>query len=189
VSSVIGSLAWPSVVGFVAWLFRRQIRALLEGPIKRWRVGPLEFENEWGSAREDVVENVPTRAALASRGERDDDLDDLLDLAEKAPVPAIVAAFQAVEGAVRALAADAGIDGAESAGVAKLSRALVERGLIDDKTDRALAGLVTLRNLAAYGPPTEGRRAREYIVMSEATLYAITSNVAHAASVDEHSLA
>lgn len=57
-----------------------------------------------------------------------------------------------------------------------MSPALVELGWIDTKTDNALAGLVTLRNLAAHGPATEGRRAREYIVLSEAVLYALTQS-------------
>ncbi|MBA3746383.1 MAG: hypothetical protein H0W96_02690 [Solirubrobacterales bacterium] len=147
--------------------FRRQIRTLLEGPIKRWKAGPFEFENEWGKAREQVGQSVPTRAALASHDDGPDDLDDLLDLAEKAPVPAILAAYQA---------AVAGIDGAQTASIPKLSPALVELGWIDPKTDDALAGLVTLRNLAAHGPATEGRRAREYIILSEAVLYALSQS-------------
>jgi len=57
-----------------------------------------------------------------------------------------------------------------------LSPAHVELGWIDPKTDNALAGLVTLRNLAAHGPATEGRRAREYIVLSEAVLYALSQS-------------
>ena len=176
IASLVGSAAWPVTIAFCVALFRRQIRTLLEGPIKRWKAGPFEFENEWGKAREQVGQSVPTRAALASHDDGPDDLDDLLDLAEKAPVPAILAAYQAVEDAVRSIAAVAGIDGAQTASIPKLSPAHVELGWIDPKTDNALAGLVTLRNLAAHGPATEGRRAREYIVLSEAVLYALTQS-------------
>lgn len=172
IASLVSSAAWPLTIAFCVALFRRQIRTLLEGPIKRWKAGPFEFENEWGKAREQVGESVLTRDALTSSN--DDDLDDLLDLAEKAPVPAILAAYQAVEDVVRRIAASAGVDGADTASVAKLSPVLVERGLIDHKVDNALAGLVTLRNLAAHGPATEGRRAQEYIVLSEAVLYALS---------------
>jgi hypothetical protein len=55
---------------------------------------------------------------------------------------------------------------------------LAERSPIDNRTEDALEGLVTLRNLAAHGPATEGRRAREYIVMSEAVLYALSRSKA-----------
>lgn len=111
IASLVGSAAWPVTIAFCVALFRRQIRTLLEGPIKRWKAGPFEFENEWGKAREQVGQSVPTRAALASPDDGPDDLDDLLDLAEKAPVPAILAAYQAVEDALRSIAAVAGIDG------------------------------------------------------------------------------
>ncbi len=77
---------------------------------------------------------------------------------------------------MRSIGAAAGVDGAQSASIARLSPALAELGLIDRKTDNALAGLMTLRNLAAHGPATEGRRAREYIVLSEAVLYALSQS-------------
>jgi len=47
-----------------------------------------------------------------------------------------------------------GIDGAQSPSIARLSPVLAELGLINRKTDIALAGLVTLRNLPAHGPAT-----------------------------------
>lgn len=175
IASLVSSLTWPVAVAVGIWLFRRQIRTLLEGPIKRWKVGPLEFENEWASATERVGESVVTREALARR---DDELDDLLALAEKAPVPTILAAHQAVEEMVRSLGVAAGIDDAQNMSVGKLSAALAQRGLIDAKTDSALRGLVTLRNLAAHGPATEGRRATEYIVLAEAVLYALSQSQA-----------
>jgi hypothetical protein len=179
VASLVGSLAWPAMIGLCVAMFRSQIRALLEGPIKRLKAGPFEFENEWERATAQVGSSVPTRAALAHRrvgGE--DDLDDVLELAEKAPVPAILAAYDAVQEMVRSLAGAAGIEGAQGASVATLAAELGQRDLIDDKTEAALAGLVTLRNLAAYGPATEGRRASEYIVMSEAVMYALSRSKA-----------
>jgi hypothetical protein len=79
-------------------MFRGQIRALLEGPIKRLKAGPFEFENAWERATEQVGSSVPTLAAFAHRRDSgSDDLDEVLDLAEKAPVPAILAAYDATE--------------------------------------------------------------------------------------------
>jgi len=179
IASLVGSLAWPTVIGMCVAIFRKQLRALLQGPIKRLKAGPFEFENEWERATVQVGSSVPTRAALAHlRATGDDDLDDVLELAQKAPVPAILAAYDGVQETVRSLGAVAGIEGAQSASVPTLAAELGRRGLIDDKTEAALSGLVTLRNLAAHGPPTEGRRASEYIVMSEAVMYALSRSEA-----------
>jgi hypothetical protein len=175
IASVVGSLAWPVVIGACVVMFRKQVRVLLEGPIKRLKAGPFEFETEWERATERVGSSVPTREAFAHRKDSgQDDLDEVLDLAEKAPVPAILAVYDATEEMVRSLGDLAGIEGAQSASVTTLATELARRDLIDQKTEEALSGLVTLRNLAAHGPGTEGRRAREYIVMSEAVMYALS---------------
>lgn len=50
ISSLVDSLAWPvSVVGLLL-VFRRQLRGLLDGPIKRLRVGAFEVERWEGAA-------------------------------------------------------------------------------------------------------------------------------------------
>jgi hypothetical protein len=175
IALLVGSLAWPVVAGIAVWLFRRQLQALLEGPIKRWKAGPFEFEKEWANATERVGEKVVTRDALTAR---DPELDELVDLAAKAPAPAILAAHNAVEETVREIASGAGIEGADGMNIAQLASELAGRGLINDRTGDALRGLAALRNLAAHGPTPDGQRAREYIVIAEAVLYSLSQSPA-----------
>jgi uncharacterized protein YutE (UPF0331/DUF86 family) len=152
---------------------RHQIRALLEGPVTRWKAGPFEFEYEWAKATEQVGESVVSLDALTGRR---DELDELVDLAEKAPVAAILAAHNAVEDVVRSIAVAAGISDAPALSLDKLTAALAARKIIDSRTSDALAGLITLRNLAVHGPEPLGSRAREYIVLAEGVLYAINQS-------------
>lgn len=158
---------------FGVWLFRLQVRALLEGPISRWKAGPLEFEYEWAQATEQVGKSVVSLDAVTGRR---DELDELVELAGKAPVAAILAAHNAVEDVVRSIAAAANISDAPNLGLNKLTAALAEREIIERRTTDALAGLVTLRNLAVHGPEPPARRAREYIVLAEGVLYALSQS-------------
>jgi len=166
-----GSIAWPATVAFAVWLFRRQLRTLLEGPVRRWKAGPFELEYEWAQVTEQVGKSVVSLKALTGRR---DELDELVELAEKAPVAAILAAHNAVEDVVRSIAVAANVDDASNLSLDKLAPALAEREIIDRRTSDALAGLVTLRNLAVHGPEPLARRAREYIVLAEGVLYALS---------------
>lgn len=101
-------------------------------------------------------------------------------------VAAILAAHNAVEDIVRSIAVAANINDAASLGIDKLTPALIDRDLIDNRTADALAGLMTLRNLAVHGPEPEGRRGREYIVLAEGVLYALShSRGARGAPTDD----
>ncbi len=143
--------------------------------------GPVEVE-PWALAQRQIRESVDVEAIETRKAAPggDEELDQLLALAQQEPVTAIQAAYDAVEVALRKIGVAAGIDGAEIMGVARLSNALLERGLISARDDHALAGLVTLRNLAAHGPPPPGRRASEFIVLAEAVMYALSSSQAAA---------
>ena len=135
--------------------------------------GPFEAKYEWAKATERVGTSVLSAKSVTGGG---GELDELLELAEKAPVAAILAAHNAVEDVVRSIAVAAKISDAASLGLDKLVPALVERDLIEGRTADALAGLITLRNLAVHGPEPEGRRAREYIVFAEGVLYALSQS-------------
>jgi uncharacterized protein YutE (UPF0331/DUF86 family) len=170
IAALADTIVWPAVIAFGIWLFRHQIRALLDGPVKRWKAGPIEVEYEWARATEQVGKSVASLDAITGRR---DELDELVELAEKAPVAAILAAHNAVEDLVRSIAIAADINDAADLSLDKLTVALTEREIIDTRTSDALAGIITLRNLAVHGPEPVGRRAREYIVLAEGVLYAI----------------
>jgi hypothetical protein len=90
VASVIGSLAWPVAVVALALLFRRPLRHLLSGQVRRWKVGPGGLEMEFGedlgehvAATQVVLEQATAElnhqitdleAQIAARGEADHNL-------------------------------------------------------------------------------------------------------------------
>jgi|SRR5215213_2335920 len=179
VASLVSSLAWPLSVAVIAWLLRRQLVALLDGPIKRWKAGPVEIEY-WAEETAEVAESVDVLDAVkASRAEPpDDELARLAELAERTPVLAVIEGYRLVEREVRRIAAANDIEGAEKAPMSKLLAIEVDAGLVTPETLNAVRGLTALRNLAAHGPAPETtttvERAREYVVLVQAVLFALS---------------
>jgi hypothetical protein len=56
---LVDAIAWPAMIGLGVLLMRHQIPALLEGPVRRWKAGPIEFEYEWAQATEQVGKAGP----------------------------------------------------------------------------------------------------------------------------------
>lgn len=179
VASLVSSLAWPLSVATIAWLLRRQLAALLDGPVKRWKAGPVEIEY-WAEETADVAESVDVLDAVkASRAEPpDDELARLAELAERTPALAVIQGYRLVEREVRRIGAENDIEGAKNAPLNKLLATEVDAGLITPETLNAVRGLTALRNLAAHGPAPETtttvERAREYVVLVQAVLFALS---------------
>lgn len=172
-ASLVSSLAWPASAALIVFLLRKQLRSLLESPVKRWKAGPVEVEY-WAEETAQIAGSV---AALEAAGvdSGDDELDQLARLAEKAPVAAILSGFQLVEREVRRIAAGAGIDAAEAAPLSRVVVMEAEAGLLSPETVSAIRGLSVLRNLAAHGTERQAtpERAREYVALVEGVLYAL----------------
>lgn len=179
VASLVSSLAWPVSAATVVWLMRRQLAALLDGPIKRWKAGPVEVEY-WTRETAEVADSVGVLDAVtAGRTEEpDDELARLAELAEKTPVLAVLEGYRLVEREVRRIGQEGSIDGADKAPLSKLLATEVEAGLVPQETLNAVRGLTALRNLAAHGPAAETtttvERAREYVVLVQAVLFALS---------------
>jgi hypothetical protein len=178
-ASLVSSLAWPASLATIAWLLRRQLAALLDGPIKRWKAGPVEIEY-WTEETAEVAGSVDVLDAVgASRAEpADDELARLSELAERTPVLAVIEGYRLVEREVRRIGMDGNIEGAEDAPLSKLLPAEVDAGLLTPETLNAVRGLTALRNLAAHGPAAEAtttvERAREYVILVQAVLFALS---------------
>lgn len=179
VASLVSSLAWPVSAATVVWLLRSQLAALLDGPIKRWKAGPVEVEY-WTRETAEVADSVGVLDAVtAGRAEEpDDELARLAELAEKTPVLAVIEGYRLVEREVRRIGHEGGIEGADQAPLSKLLATEVEAGLVTPETLNAVRGLTALRNLAAHGPAAETtttvERAREYVVLVQAVLFALS---------------
>lgn len=179
VASLVSSLAWPLSLATIAWLLRRQLAALLDGPIKRWKAGPVEIEY-WAEETAEVAESVGVLDAVKASHTQpaDDELAQLAELAERTPVLAVIEGYRLVEREVRRIGMDGNIDGAEDAPLSELVPAEVDAGLVTPETLNAVRGLTALRNLAAHGPAAEAtttvERAREYVVLVQAVLFALS---------------
>jgi len=174
-------------VALIAWTFRQQIAALFDGPIKRWKAGPLEMEY-WAQETAEVVDHVGILDAVAA-GEQDDEIAQLAELAEKTPVVAVMAGFRLVERELRIIARAGGLDDTEGLPVSKLITREAEAGLITQETVSAVRGLLTLRNLAAHddgsGLSVTPERAQEYVVLVQGVLFALSRSPGRRGSVTQ----
>ncbi len=177
IAALVDALAWPVSLAVVVLLLRHQIAALLEGPVKRWKAGPVEFEY-WEKAAE-VADAVEVAVhALPSMIEVSADVERARRLAEKVPTVAVTKAFGLVERRLRELAAADGGEPADDMAAPALAGALHQRGLVTAETESAVRGLATLRNIAAHddgsGLAVSVEKAREYVSLVEGVLYALS---------------
>jgi len=176
IASLVGSLAWPASVFGIALLFRKQLIQLLNGPIRRLKAGPVEFEFERIiSTVETQVESPPLgdapRPALDGSV-----ISDLEATAHTSPEVAVLEAYGRLERQLHDLLKSAGDEMAkEGRSAMMLARRAAERELITPETLNALQGLTVLRNLAAHGRGNEVsvERALDYLSLVDAVSYAI----------------
>lgn len=171
IASLVDSLAWPVAVTVVAALFRRQIAGLLEGPVKRWKAGPVEVEF-WERTAVEVAQSV---TIAAPRSDEDDpEIARLMALADTAPNAAILESFILIERELHELANTHGVTLPRNAPAATVANQVADFGFITEQTATAVRGLSTIRNLAAHGEARETPgRAREFVVMTQGVLFAI----------------
>lgn len=179
-ASLVGSIAWPASIAVTVLVLRRQIAALVEGPVKRWKAGPVEVE--YWEAKVAAVEHAIVRAEPARSGvgsiELDADIERAVGLADQVPVVAVGNAFALVERRLREIAAQGGEQPPSAMPTLALANALNQRGLITTESESAIRGLTSLRNLAVQddgrGRSVTPTKAREYVVLVQAVLYALS---------------
>jgi len=161
----------------LAFLVRSSVRSLLNGPVRRWKVGPGGVEAEyWNESVEEAVEQLPPPADGGERAQLDSGLaSELAPLMESAPRAAVLEAFIRVEQALReiVLAEPALLDPARGkvTSASQLAGIALRAGRIDGNTPAAIAGLSVLRNVAAHQRDGIGvDQAREFVLGAEAVL-------------------
>jgi hypothetical protein len=88
---------------------------------------------------------------------------------------AILEACRRVEGELRRRLSAIGVD-VPREGLNALAQLADRQGLINEATERSVAGLVTLRNLSVHAPErVSAEEALESVALAEATLFAITA--------------
>lgn len=175
VASLVSSVAWALAVAVLIFVLREPLRAALKRPLKSLTIGPLGAE--WNDAAETVVVNAASSGAQAIAPSYESELERLKVLASQAPVPAVRDGFSLVERELWRIAKAVSVE-PTGQGAVPLARELRSAGAITQETVAAVQGLATLRNLAAHddgsGLAVTPERAREYIPLIEATLFALS---------------
>ncbi len=176
VAALVSALAWPmTVVGALVFLRRPLERWMYERP-SRIKAGPVEVE--WDSLISKVQADldqpgVPDPAALTSSADTQDR--DLYLRARATPPAAIVEAARRVEAELRRRLSAIGVE-APQEGLGALAQLAQRHGLINEATQKSVAGLVVLRNLAVHAPHrVSAVEALEFVALAAATEYAITA--------------
>lgn len=178
VASLVRSLAWPAAMVVVVVMLRRPLIALLEAPLRRFKLGPAGFELEWAHAAGRVRGELPPVAGpapgeLTGREFRQE----MLRLAEDAsPAAAVVASLGRVEDALRAMLTAAGVEAPKTANATELVRLARRHDLVDDPSVNAVEGLGVMHMLGVLddgGRHLDLRRAEEFIALAEAVLFTL----------------
>jgi hypothetical protein len=183
ITSLIGSLAWPTAVLVLAWMFRSSLGRLLSGDIKRWKAGPagvvVEYwEKAIAEARQELAQDRgSTSAEVAAAEERPREFrDEMTELAAISPRSAVMESFRRVELQLRSMLEIVGVEKVRPTGARMMAETALQHGLVTAATVDAIRGMSTLRNLAAHGhddSEIDQVRALEFIDLAEAVLFAL----------------
>lgn len=167
---LVASLAWPVAALLAVVILRRSITALLTGPLRRMKIGPVEAEF-WDRIMERAEEGMPPTKSAPPTPDVGEDLD---PDAELVPQVAVLEAYGRLERELREVLARSGVEPLPS-GAVRLARLAERKTLISSRSVRSIEGLGALRNLVAHGAAGEvtTARAREYLAMVDAILYTI----------------
>jgi hypothetical protein len=178
VASLVQSLAWPAALVAIVIFLRKPIRAVLsQALLRRVKAGPVEveFDQLQAEVREELARSpelseVPVPTSAQSLRE------ELSRLAEISPASAVMEAFRQIEYRLIEMLDSSGTPPDRTMGSRGLARLARERGLISDETLAAIDGLAVLRNLTAHsGGEIGADRARDYLALADAVLYALRS--------------
>lgn len=187
VASLVGSIVWPTVVVIVLLIFRREVVALLERPLSRLKVGPVEAD--WEKAESVVKENlsihqayrVPLTTGVGVTPPAEAAFGETESRVLEEPQALVAERWHAVEKALRDMISDhAEVPIGANAPVEfpMLLDSALRLGLLNATTVRSLDGLRHMRNLAIAGDHLDSRRAQEFAVMADAVIYAMANQPA-----------
>lgn len=152
VAAIIGSLAWPVIVGGLLFLLRKQLTGLAERLKELSLPGGMKatFEKELQVGRS-IAEQIPVEAPLPQLAPPvPDEENKLFRLAIESPEGAIVLAYIDLEKALRDIAIKLGM-GSKIANQRSVIEELVRRNLMKREAARLFDSLRRARNSAAHG--------------------------------------
>ena len=176
VASLVHSLAWPAGVVAVVIVLRKHIGVALGRGLRRVKAGPVEVEFDQVQAQVQVdlarspelADDTPVPAPIGSLSEV------LSRLAETSPKMAVLTAYHRIEERLTEILESADALPRDWARAGGLAKSAWERGLISEEARAAIDGLSVLRNLTAQaGVDVSDDRARDYLAMADAVMYAL----------------
>ncbi len=179
IASIVGSLAWPASIAIIVLLLRRQLAAVLEGRLKSLKAGPVAIEF-WAEQVAEVGVAIASGETPPSP-QLDAELERIAGLVDQTPVVAVRQAFGLVERRLRVIADASGTTVPAEMSGAALAAMLQQMGLISEANLDAVRGLATLVNLASRdtaGTSITVERARDFMVLAQAVLYALSRPLA-----------
>ena len=185
VASLVRSLAWPAAVVTAVVVLRHPLVRWLAVPPRRVKVGPGGVEAEWSEQTARVVESLTPKqrgtGTVPEPGgavtEASDFAREMLALVDTAsPIAAVEASYQQVGRALVDMVEKSEPGSAAGLNVAQLARAAHARGLISTGNLDAVEGLGVMHTMAVLdtnGERLEPARAREFVALAEAVVYAL----------------
>jgi hypothetical protein len=172
-AALIDSLSWPLAAVAIAFMFRRQVRDLISARgLTRVKAGP--FEAEWSTAQAVVPSQI--RAHVPPDSDRGGVN---RESAAVSPRSTILARYDSLIQRLKQEVASREPNLKPHISNATLINLALERGIISDKTERALVGATVMRNLAAHsGQELTEARAAEFLAITDATEYAMVHDFA-----------
>ena len=148
VASIVGSLAWPSMILTALILFRRKLMELL--PLLEAEVKGVKFR--FASAAKEVVKLTLEQVPSAGDNPTPEEISKFEEIKKLSPRAAVLELAYELEEAVRGFAAGMGIDqNTRTTTLRGLTRLLRSHELIDEKTSALLDDLNAIGNVAKHG--------------------------------------
>jgi hypothetical protein len=178
VASLVQSLAWPAGVLTVVIVLRKPIGVVLGQGVRRLKAGPVEveFDQLQAEVREELARS-PELAEAQAPALAVSLREELARLAEASPRAAVLTAYGRIEARLAEVLNSDGVPPSSAMGGRALARLARQHDLISDETLAAVEGLSVLRDLTAHslGGDIGADRARDYLALADAVLYALRS--------------
>ena len=169
VAELIAALAWPAAIIGVAWILRKEIRALLARILSiKWKDLEISLREELKNVREAVLSETieESRKQLAAPSAKK--LDDLLSLAKRSPREAIIESWKPLQEMLIEIAKRNGQSGAPNFPHIAHILFLEHTGIISKSIADALTRLGAIQDRISANPdfqPTSDE-AEEFVLYS-----------------------
>lgn len=156
ITKAIVSLAWPAVVAWAVWIFRKEIVRMLPRMRLKYKDAEIDFRLAQGEREAKALPPEPTKEAPKPTPEEEDRF---RQLARIAPRAAITEMRRELEEAMNEFAVRHGLVQKTSSGspasIMKMTRLFRERKLITPEVSGLLDDVRSVANSAAHGSDRE----------------------------------